>query len=576
MKKITMMMLMVFTSTLMFGQTPIITMISDGDCAGGNPKVVELYADGAVDFSQYSLEIQTNENTDWGNALNLADLGTITDEFVYIHKEDADGGSFASEYPSATNVLTTTTSAVNFNGDDRIRIVQDSDGAVIDQYGAEGIDGTGEAWEYQDGYAKRNDGTGPDAGFFPGNWTFFGGDLDGEGTCQGGTAFETIIGIGSYTVGGGSNDPSIVITSPNNGATISPNTTSVDIVFATQNLPGDGQIDITVNGTTSNDVSSPFQITVATGNSYDVTVDIISGGSSVASNQITFEVASATEVANITALRADVEANGVGNYYVITGTSIMTKADGFNNRKWFQDNTPSGIMIYDANEVIADDAYMVGDNVEGLTGYTDEFNGVLQLIPTADAGVVIGNTTVLPQTVNLPDFIANFNDYESELIGFENVSIAEADGTVVFETGTNYNLTNGSETITARTEFFDADYIGEVIPTATSNIAGVASEFNGTGQLFIRNSDDLDAVLSNKNFENTEFALYPNPVKNGLVNIETKTGESLNVEFFNLLGQSVLKAETNQEVNVSNLKTGVYLVKIEQNNNTVTKKLIIK
>ncbi|WP_127845550.1 T9SS type A sorting domain-containing protein [Psychroflexus aestuariivivens] len=380
----------------------------------------------------------------------------------------------------------------------------------------------------------------------------------------------------SWTSFTGTGTPTISIDSPQNQAVLSPTLSEVDIQFSTLNLPDNATIDITVNGTTSNDVSSPFTQSVSMGSSYDVTVDVISGGNSVASDQVTFEIASATEVANITALRADVEVNGTGAYYIITGASVMTHADGFNNRKWFQDNTPSGIMIYDEDGVIADDAYMVGDNVEGLTGYTAEFNGVLQFIPTADAGTIAGNSTVLPQNVTLSDFIANFNDYESELIGFENVSIAEADGTVVFETGTNYSLTNGSETITTRTDFFSADYIGEIIPTATSNIAGVASEFDDAGQLFIRNSEDLNATLNNRNFENSEFALYPNPVKNGLVNIETKSGESLNVEFFNLLGQSVLKAETNQEINVTNLKTGVYLVKIEQNNNTVTKKLIIK
>ncbi|MFN2261469.1 MAG: T9SS type A sorting domain-containing protein [Psychroflexus sp.] len=379
-----------------------------------------------------------------------------------------------------------------------------------------------------------------------------------------------------WTSFSGSGTPSVSINSPSDGEMLSPTLNEVDIEFSGLNLPDNAQFDITVNGTTTNDVSSPFTQSVSMGNSYDVSVDVISNGSSVASDQVTFEVASATEVANITALRADVEANGVGEYYIITGASIMTHADDFNSRKWFQDNTPSGIMIYDENEVIANDAYMTGDNVEGLTGYTAEFNGVLQLIPTADAGTVTGNTTVLPQTLTLANFIANFNDYESELVGFENVSISEADGTVVFEVNTNYTITNGTETITTRTTFFDADYIGDVIPTESSNIAGVVSEFDEAGQLFIRNSEDLDATLSNRNFENVEFALYPNPVKNGLVNIETKSGESLNVEFFNLLGQSVLKAETNAQINVSNLKTGVYLVKIEQNNNTITKKLIIE
>jgi hypothetical protein len=58
--------LVALLSFSVFGQTPIITMISDGDCTGGTPKVVEIYAQGAVDFTLYSLELQSNANTTWG------------------------------------------------------------------------------------------------------------------------------------------------------------------------------------------------------------------------------------------------------------------------------------------------------------------------------------------------------------------------------------------------------------------------------------------------------------------------------------------------------------------------------
>ena len=141
-----------FIGIYSYGQTPIITMISDGDCSGGNPKVVEIYADGAVDFANYSLEKQSNANTTWGSTLNLTDLGVVTDDFVYVYKDDP---SFASEYPSASNTFATTSGSVNFNGDDRVRIIEDASGNTIDQFGVDSVDGTGEAWEYKDGYANE-------------------------------------------------------------------------------------------------------------------------------------------------------------------------------------------------------------------------------------------------------------------------------------------------------------------------------------------------------------------------------------------------------------------------------------
>jgi len=193
-------------ASLSFAQTPIITGILDGDCPGGHPKAIEIYADGAVDFSNYSLENQSNANTTWGNTLNLASFGTVTDDFIYIVSAD-DNSAFSTEFADipASNIFITSTEPdtpkpLNINGDDRVRIV-DGSMTVIDQYGEEGVDGTDTAWEHKDSWARRVDETGPDgAAFNTDNWTFGGvGALDGLGACQGGDTFSTIVPFGQYT-----------------------------------------------------------------------------------------------------------------------------------------------------------------------------------------------------------------------------------------------------------------------------------------------------------------------------------------------------------------------------------------
>lgn len=65
-------------------QTPVITAIVDGDCTGGTPKMLEIYANGTVDFSLYDLENQTNASTTWGVNTPLSSFGIVTDDFVYI------------------------------------------------------------------------------------------------------------------------------------------------------------------------------------------------------------------------------------------------------------------------------------------------------------------------------------------------------------------------------------------------------------------------------------------------------------------------------------------------------------
>jgi hypothetical protein len=189
--------LLLFVSTSVMAQAPIITMISDGDCAGGKPNVIELYAQGTVDFSNFSVELQTNANTTWGNTTNLAALGTVTDQFVYIFR-DTDAAEFATEYPNVTG--TAIAGALNFNGDDRVRIILDFNSNVIDQYGVESQDGSGQPWDYIDGYAKRIDASTQNGGNFNvANWTVNTSALDGLGLCQGGAnSYETIIGLGTF------------------------------------------------------------------------------------------------------------------------------------------------------------------------------------------------------------------------------------------------------------------------------------------------------------------------------------------------------------------------------------------
>ena len=83
--------------------------------------------------------------------------------------------------------------------------------------------------------------------------------------------------------------------------------------------------------------------------------------------------------------------------------------------------------------------------------------------------------------------------------------------------------------------------------------------------------------LSNKNFETTEFSVYPNPVTNGFVNIKTTSNDAINVTVFDVLGKQVVKQTlTTNRLNVSNLKAGMYLLNIEQNGASTTKKLVIE
>ncbi len=86
-----------------------------------------------------------------------------------------------------------------------------------------------------------------------------------------------------------------------------------------------------------------------------------------------------------------------------------------------------------------------------------------------------------------------------------------------------------------------------------------------------------DTTLSTNNFETTAFGIYPNPNSNGVLNISVSNGETFKVAIYDLLGKEVISEDvTNNTLDISNLRSGLYLVKLSQGNSTATKKLIIK
>ncbi|BAO75910.1 T9SS type A sorting domain-containing protein [Winogradskyella sp. PG-2] len=86
-----------------------------------------------------------------------------------------------------------------------------------------------------------------------------------------------------------------------------------------------------------------------------------------------------------------------------------------------------------------------------------------------------------------------------------------------------------------------------------------------------------ETVLSTNDFETTNFSLYPNPTNTGIVNISSSNSDEMNIQIFDMLGKQVKNATiSNNSIDVSNLNTGIYLVKITQNNASTTKKLVIR
>ncbi|MEE9348964.1 MAG: T9SS type A sorting domain-containing protein [Flavobacteriaceae bacterium] len=287
---------------------------------------------------------------------------------------------------------------------------------------------------------------------------------------------------------------------------------------------------------------------------------------------INFTVRAFTTVADIAALRAGTTGDG----YELTGEALINYEQSFRHQKWIQDAT-AGILIDDNAGNIT--AGVRGDGLSGIKGVLGEYQGMLQFIPAMDATLVSPSTvTITPEEVTFADLNANPNDYEAELVKVVGVLLADtAGGDGNFANGNQYPMTQGSDNLDFRTNFYGVDYITTALPTTAQDIVGLIGE-RSSGYFFA--ARDLADFLTVNALENNAikgFVMYPNPVNNGTLNITTLNNLDKNIQIFNILGKQVLATTiTGTTVNVADLNAGIYLIRVEEAGSFTTRKLMIK
>jgi len=85
------------------------------------------------------------------------------------------------------------------------------------------------------------------------------------------------------------------------------------------------------------------------------------------------------------------------------------------------------------------------------------------------------------------------------------------------------------------------------------------------------------AVLSVNDNSIAGLKMYPNPVSENNLYISSDANSVKNVTIYDIIGKQVLNTKISSEaINVSNLNSGVYVVKITEDGKTATRKLVIK
>ncbi len=83
--------------------------------------------------------------------------------------------------------------------------------------------------------------------------------------------------------------------------------------------------------------------------------------------------------------------------------------------------------------------------------------------------------------------------------------------------------------------------------------------------------------LSSEDFSSAELSIYPNPVNKGIVNIKSQLTGTKTVILYDIMGRTVLNTKLNTDVlDVSSMKSGMYLLQVSVDGRSSTTKLIIE
>tara|TARA_R110002049_G_scaffold18043_3_gene69429 strand:+ start:14407 stop:15783 length:1377 start_codon:yes stop_codon:yes gene_type:complete len=206
----------------------------------------------------------------------------------------------------------------------------------------------------------------------------------------------------------------------------------------------------------------------------------------------------------------------------------------------------------------------------------------------ATASVAGGNLTVTPEAdkfgkIELTNFAVSAANYQYLQVTLQNLTTNDDGLRVVV----------GAENITIPISVSDAsmkqyEFDLSTLTTWTGNVNDVTITFrdednasgagksSGTGDFVIDSIIFSNTTLSSKDFDTVSFSFYPNPASD-IVYFKGNNAIS-KVTVFDITGKQVLTGKlSNNELNISPLKSGLYLLEVEDSNqNKGVQKLVVK
>jgi plastocyanin len=552
------------------GSDLVLTGIFDGGLSGGQPKGIELLVLNDIpDLSIYGVGSANNGEGSDGEEFTFPAVAATAGDHLYLAD---DSTSFMQYFGFFPDFGDSDGGSMGVNGDDAVELFLN--GQVVDVFGDINLDGTGQPWEYLDGWAKRNDNTGPDgATFMIGNWTFSGIDAFdfADTNCEGNPPFPIA-------------ETAAEVMASDDDATAIFNTDVTIDVLENDFLPNcTGEVSIT------NDPSEGMLMDNGNGSyTYSPNQDFCGNDS------FTYEVCD-TDLNSCATATVNITVQCAADYPVYAIATVTTTTDGNpdslgvtcqlqgivhgidlqpdNPIQFFFTDGTGGISVFSNDDF----GYTVQEGDELIIqGTITEFNCLTQIAPDNITFVSADNPLDAPALISGP----LTENEESALIRINNLTLEDpSDWDNSNPAGFNVDVTDGVNTYAMRIDNA-VDLYNMAAPTGTFDAIGLGSQFDSDGtcdegyQFLPRYMEDLLPVSNTTEASwANEVTLSPNPTTDW-VELQTSL-EFDQIELYNIYGKHLNSYLGNtRQLDLQALPQGVYLVRLTLDGEALTRQVV--
>ncbi|MGE5355822.1 MAG: lamin tail domain-containing protein [Deltaproteobacteria bacterium] len=236
------------------------------------------------------------------------------------------------------------------------------------------------------------------------------------------------------------------------------------------------------------------------------------------------------------------------------------------------DNENNGIGVFSSSKKY-DYTVKEGDLI-AIRGKIDQFNGLLQIVP--DTLLLLGQNNSLVS----PSIVQELNENsESQLIKIIGVTLKDPSQWKGTGESVNITVTNGTKEFLMRIDN-DCELSTKPAPDFKFNLTGLGGQFDSSSpflegyQIFPRYSVDIEKTSSILD-QDTGFIIYPNPATDK-INFYNTGNAFLYSELISFHGVILRKSTAAESFDISDLPSGIYLLKCYTDNGLVYKKVIKK